>query len=73
MEAANAAEVDGSVAADRCVYDKVDSKLIREVVGYKPTEKRLGGGVDTGGVVETKIEDEQKMTSRVDSGRSKTS
>ena len=43
--------VDGSVTADRYVYDKVTKKMVQQIVGSKTEEKRLclveGGGVQT--------------------------
>ncbi|KAL9178428.1 hypothetical protein ACHAXT_003758 [Thalassiosira profunda] len=43
--------VDGSVTADRFIYDKVHNKLIDETIGTKKVERRLklveGGGVQT--------------------------
>ena len=43
--------VDGSVTADRFVYDKVSKKLVQQIVGCKTMEQRLclveGGGVRT--------------------------
>lgn len=49
--------VDGSVTADRYVYDKVNSKLVEETIGNKPTEKRLGPG---GGVVVHDVDEKRK-------------
>lgn len=43
--------VDGSVTADRYVYDKVQKKVVQQIVGSKKVEERLrlveGGGVRT--------------------------
>ena len=43
--------VDGSVTADRFIYDKVQDKMIDKIIGNKKVERRLnlaeGGGVDT--------------------------
>lgn len=43
--------VDGSVTADRYVYDKVAKKVVQQIVGSKKVEERLrlveGGGVQT--------------------------
>lgn len=51
--------VDGSVTADRYIYDKVGKKLVQQVVGSKKVEKRLKlveeeeGTRSSGDVVET--------------------
>jgi hypothetical protein len=52
--------VDGSVTADRYIVDKINTKLIKETLGMKGVEKRLG---KEGGVVEHTIpEDDERRT-----------
>ena len=53
--------VDGSVTADRYIVDKINTKLIKETLGMKGIEKRLGK--QDGGVVEHIIpEDDKRRT-----------
>jgi phosphoenolpyruvate synthase/pyruvate phosphate dikinase len=33
--------VDGSVTADRYIYDKVENKMVQQIVGNKKVEQRL--------------------------------
>ena len=51
--------VDGSVTADRYVYNKVDKAVVVETIGKKTQEKRLNG---KGGVDTLAINDEQRQT-----------
>ena len=50
--------VDGSVTADRFVYNKVDKAVVVETIGKKTQEKRLNG---RGGVDTLAINDEQRQ------------
>ena len=64
--------VDGSVTADRYIVDKLDAhyQLIKQTIGVKGVEKRLGKtGIGGGGVVEHSIDKDDKR--RTESSLSK--
>eukprot|EP00581_Thalassiosira_minuscula_P020085 CAMPEP_0183718270 /NCGR_PEP_ID=MMETSP0737-20130205/11576_1 /TAXON_ID=385413 /ORGANISM="Thalassiosira miniscula, Strain CCMP1093" /LENGTH=917 /DNA_ID=CAMNT_0025947801 /DNA_START=170 /DNA_END=2923 /DNA_ORIENTATION=+ len=52
--------VDGSVTADRFIYDKVQKKLMQKSIGAKKLERRLNT-VEVGGVRKTSIDDEARQ------------
>ena len=54
--------VDGSVTADRFIYDKVQKKLVDTIIGSKKVERRLNL-VEGGGVITKPIDDVEKQTS----------
>ena len=54
--------VDGSVTADRFIYDKVQAKLVQKCIGEKRLERRLNL-VKGGGVRKITIDDEERQTS----------
>ena len=54
--------VDGSVTADRFIYDKVQNKLVEKIIGSKKVERRLNL-VEGGGVTTIPIDDVQRQTS----------
>ena len=51
--------VDGSVTADRYIYNRVDQAVVVRTIGKKTQEKRLNG---QGGVDTVAIDDEQRQT-----------
>lgn len=54
--------VDGSVTADRFIYDKVKNKLVEKIIGSKKVERRLNL-VEGGGVTTISIDDVLRQTS----------
>jgi len=53
--------VDGSVTADRFIYDKVEKKMVQKSIGKKKMERRLNL-VEGGGVREISIDDGARQT-----------